>query len=514
MAAAVVLLGLGLLGAAAKPLAPVMPVPQEQNQCSSLIQSTTSKRRAPFQRGDADKVGEAGLRDAAREQPAGPSPAAALAVAPALAADAARAPDSSAGLAGSPAAAPAAASALASAEPSASPANALAGPAATSAASPRSAAVAGPAVDPATAAAASPEAAEAGIAAAGLKAASKLHQGTIALAAELQRRAGSRGVWKDLALVAFMVAFLVAIFCLGAALGPDSVIGIPAQKDLDLGTQGRPGPYQSSNMLRPELHAAEASMSPTLRSSRFSTLEAPPRSSVPPVPPSQNLLSFARPSAPPQQAKEPVRFTDTAALCPELVVPEECECTLQVPRLLPHLRRLGSGQSVATVDDARHLPMFRVNFSLPSMGNKCLVLSSATDDTDGMVFAFCKASQPGPTLEPTLTIHHAARGQFGTLRMRAGEPEREYEVVTRVGGLISLRCSGNDLTASDGQGQLMALVEPLPEDPTRRVVRIGPLVDAGLITLSILGVDLLEGSVRGGHRHPLSQLDVPSLREL
>lgn len=186
-------------------------------------------------------------------------------------------------------------------------------------------------------------------------------------------------------------------------------------------------------------------------------------------------------------------------LCPGLVVPEECECSLLVPRLQPQ-----NFVNEVTIDDAAQVPVFRVMYSLPSRsdsiggatalaaskgveqdGNRCLILSTADDHT---VFAFCRLGFNG-----ALTILDAKEKPFGLIRARAGRSG--YEVATRLGLQIHVGLNqSQDLAVIDRRGRTLALTQPLPGDGLNRMLRIGPWVDAGLITLAVMAVDLLECS--------------------
>lgn len=117
-------------------------------------------------------------------------------------------------------------------------------------------------------------------------------------------------------------------------------------------------------------------------------------------------------------------------------------------------------------------------------GTRCLVLSSSADDRT--VFAVCRLGLNG-----ALTILDAQEKPFGLIRPRAGRPG--YEVAARMGSQIQLSLTeNNDLAATDPRGRTLALTELVPGDALRRIVRIGPFVDAGLITLAVLAIDLLE----------------------
>jgi len=202
----------------------------------------------------------------------------------------------------------------------------------------------------------------------------------------------------------------------------------------------------------------------------------------------RSVRSLSRPShSPSPRSMEPAG----PHLCSELVVPEGSECTLLVPRLPPS--RLWSGSSV-TIDDARGVPVFKATFSLASgqlsRDAKRLALSSATGDN---VFAFCCDGEAPPGGgHAGLSILHQSEVTFGALRMDGRDSANGYSVVTRRGWRIHFRgdLQAGNMNATDDQGRLLAIAEP--SGSSRRSVRIGPLVDAGLITLSLLGIDLLE----------------------
>mmetsp|Transcript_47360 Transcript_47360/g.126752 ORF Transcript_47360/g.126752 Transcript_47360/m.126752 type:complete len:510 (-) Transcript_47360:51-1580(-) len=178
-----------------------------------------------------------------------------------------------------------------------------------------------------------------------------------------------------------------------------------------------------------------------------------------------------------------------AYLCPGLVVPEECEVTLRLPRLDPKL-----AMSEATVDDTARVPVFRVVYCLPSKhepsseeaGNRCLTITSSSDERT--IFAFCR-----PGLSGALTILDSKERPFGLIRARVGG-RSGYEVATRSGSQITLGINeDNELAAMDRRGRTLALTEAIRGNYRYRLLRIGPFVDAGLVTLAVLAIDLIEG---------------------
>lgn len=185
-------------------------------------------------------------------------------------------------------------------------------------------------------------------------------------------------------------------------------------------------------------------------------------------------------------------------LCPDLVVPDGCECILLVPRLDPCLR------GKLTVDDADGVPVFHVaalgpaqqaggGYARQGPRGPRLVLSSTRHG--GTVFAHCQLSGPGPGASVTIT--DSASRPFGSLRLRASEGGRLYQAVTGTGEEVNIQADAHgDLTATDRHERLCAIARHLPAKRARRF-RIGPFVDVGLMLLCTLGIDLLE-TERGG----------------
>lgn len=189
-----------------------------------------------------------------------------------------------------------------------------------------------------------------------------------------------------------------------------------------------------------------------------------------------SITSRAQPQQAPDQAG--------TFLCPGLVVPAECECLLLVPRLDP--------QAVSCeVTDSHRVPVFRVAYRHPSKkiadGSKCLVLKSYADDN--AVFAFCCLGYNG-----SLTILDAGGTPFGLIRgSKQGGKKGSFEVETRLGTQIQVSLTDdNELAIVDRRGRTIALTEYVPKNTQKRMVRIGPFVDAGLITLAVLASDLLD----------------------
>jgi len=205
--------------------------------------------------------------------------------------------------------------------------------------------------------------------------------------------------------------------------------------------------------------------------------------------PSTGVQPPPNPSRSPQQ----VQFQEPSGvhLCPELVVPEGSECTLIVPRLS------GGGSSQVTVDDTRGVPVFCAAFNNDTTWQariretKRLILSSTSGDT---IFAFCRddEAQGGPS---GLVIHHHSEAPFGVLHADSRDAGSGYTLVARQGFKVHIKGDhllGN-MNVTDESGRLLAIATPLHQGGgAHRSLRIGPLVDAGLVALGLLGIDFLE----------------------
>eukprot|EP00421_Protoceratium_reticulatum_P005712 CAMPEP_0168365568 /NCGR_PEP_ID=MMETSP0228-20121227/4784_1 /TAXON_ID=133427 /ORGANISM="Protoceratium reticulatum, Strain CCCM 535 (=CCMP 1889)" /LENGTH=477 /DNA_ID=CAMNT_0008378351 /DNA_START=94 /DNA_END=1528 /DNA_ORIENTATION=+ len=207
-------------------------------------------------------------------------------------------------------------------------------------------------------------------------------------------------------------------------------------------------------------------------------------------------------SATPRTASE----LSAGQLCPILMVPEGCLCTLLVPLL--QLRSDSRSREIAIKDPKKYSVMW-VTFNavadfdsrqtagprLPGMchDRRSLLLSGP----DVGYLAYCQEANPNDSDSAPLTIHGMAR-PFGALRP-AGPDKQGYEVMSHAGWLLRLSPllfpAGNGwVAATDERGRLLAVAEPVSDDAQIRKVRIDSFVDAGLITLSLLGIDLVEAA--------------------
>lgn len=220
---------------------------------------------------------------------------------------------------------------------------------------------------------------------------------------------------------------------------------------------------------------------------RFLSRDAVPPPSAPvPHEPVRFVPSEQTPRTSSEEVSASPVDVDGSHLCPELVVPSGSECTLVIPRVGP----TSSGLSPLSICDARGVPVFKASFSSSGdAGARRLALSSATGDA---VFSFCRDLPYDPaTGQRGFAIFHYSERRFGELRADGPRPANGYSITSRKGWRVRFRGDpeGRNLNATDDHGRLLAITEGVGTGT--RSVRIGPVVDAGLIAMAVLGIDLL-----------------------
>jgi len=206
-------------------------------------------------------------------------------------------------------------------------------------------------------------------------------------------------------------------------------------------------------------------------------------------------------------------------LCPELVVPEASECVLVIPRLAfkasPTKCTMAEDQ-VITIDDARGVAVFRAKLTNDkgvlgtdpvaaelvgritggrTQDTRQLVLSSGAGDA---VFAYCrlKRASTSSSSGSTIGVYHPSNALFGEVSAANAETGSYVVKTCTAWGPRSMILQGDNklcnITATNESGRLLAITEPTTDGTMRRSVRIGPLVDAGFVVLSMLGIDMLE----------------------
>jgi len=180
-------------------------------------------------------------------------------------------------------------------------------------------------------------------------------------------------------------------------------------------------------------------------------------------------------------------------LCPELVVPQGNECSL----LVPHISA-SRAQSSLSIDDVRHVPVFRASFQndwTNAAGNskRRIALSNANG---GRVFAY--VSDGAPLAEGSFknfTFHHHTGALVGEFIAEESATGVSFAVDMRSGLRMRIaRDAKRKLKFKDESGHLLAVAKTSTENSDMPVdlLRIGSLVDAGLVVLAMLCVQLQE----------------------
>lgn len=276
----------------------------------------------------------------------------------------------------------------------------------------------------------------------------------------------------------------------------------------------------ASSMPQPLQDTARGSQLPSITSIRASV--GRPRE-LPHSPPAGRSVtppkrSVTPPHAEVESAKFPInRLAWEEHLCSELVVPEGNECSLLLPRLT-ETRFSASGVLSITGDNG--VPVLYAAYTLAERpplsadeqpGNgKRLVLRSALEDT---ILASCRDAQPetsgGP---PQLMIVNKAEEPFGMLRATGatgGGPKGSYTVSLSNGKKMFFRrdIQALSLCITDEDGWLLCCSEE--GDERGRPICISPHVDAGLVVIAMVGIDILDmnQAARGSADRAMPRLD-------
>lgn len=223
--------------------------------------------------------------------------------------------------------------------------------------------------------------------------------------------------------------------------------------------------------------------------------------------------------------------------CPELIVPEQSECVLFIPKL-PFYKHSGH----IVVEDTQGMPIFSVRCVLPPGGLHSLeedlhIMLSSADNTvlfaraqrginGGIDIHSCRGRSPMRSAMSAngsrmlclddrgkLVEHHGQEidGQqvfFGSLMREAhtsnaADWSGAYAFTSATGSV--LRVHGNSkeglINATDAAGHLLATAEFNRAGPRKgwRFLRVGPNVDSGLILLLVLSVNVLVFEAMSGH---------------
>jgi len=190
-------------------------------------------------------------------------------------------------------------------------------------------------------------------------------------------------------------------------------------------------------------------------------------------------------------------------LCRELLVPQDCEASLLMPRSFPPT---GALQGRILIQDVKQIPIFHATYYLrPREGMSLdsltvgrqptrLMLASTADD---FVYASCVDvhSEADSPRGLGLVVQDDKGRNFGMLTPNGCSEKSGFTLKTHTEFQASWV---GDLTAGklncvDQHGALLASTEP---NEDQRVIRIGHGVDGGVIMLCVLGIELLRHDMR------------------
>jgi len=194
--------------------------------------------------------------------------------------------------------------------------------------------------------------------------------------------------------------------------------------------------------------------------------------------PESDLLVTATASSP--TSMQPPNLDIGACLCPELVVPPNCECNLRVPV------KAGGGSSSINVVDMNGCEVMRIMF-LKEGGQQQILVTGYGD-----ILAQCR-----PALGICGEFHlFRSHGQyFGKLVQ--GSDRHEYCVQTASGAVLTFRGSAHSVSITDTGGRLLAMTEPEVGERASScgneayILRVAPLMDVSIVTCGMMIINHL-----------------------
>jgi len=193
-------------------------------------------------------------------------------------------------------------------------------------------------------------------------------------------------------------------------------------------------------------------------------------------------------------------------LCPDLLVPDGSECQLVVPRvLLPgSIISASVKEDRAQIVDARGVPVFETkicNSPSDALSEMQMRLASEAGAMRESRQVYLSSGKGGDVLFAYGRVYSKIKGRKVVLYQASGAPFGEITAEDALGFVVAVRDGAQiyirgdkdlgNVTITDSNARLMATGEPLPEDPMSRGVTVGPHVDAGLIVLTLLSLDML-----------------------
>lgn len=199
-------------------------------------------------------------------------------------------------------------------------------------------------------------------------------------------------------------------------------------------------------------------------------------------------------------------------LCPDLVVPEACECILEMPR-----------HALRTVQDKGMIPIKSPTGSTvlciawhqsggagsgfgshpPTSGSRLLLLSQTGEATLASLWCSADMEQAGPRNTPSLTVSRFFDEPYGTITaLDSGggtfyclQTLDQWRVLFHVG-------SGDGITpvvsVTDSDGRLLGVAETVIRgEETFSSMTVAPYVDAGVIVLGMFAVQWIESKGTG-----------------
>lgn len=170
-----------------------------------------------------------------------------------------------------------------------------------------------------------------------------------------------------------------------------------------------------------------------------------------------------------------------AYLCPDLVVPPSCECSLRVPA------KAGADNSL-DVTDMNGYEVMRVMFRKQAGQDKILLITGYGD-----VLAQCG---PAPGSRGEFHLLRAHGEFFGKLVQ--GSARDEATVRTASGAELMFRGSGHTVNITDTWGRLLAMTEPetggITSAPGKEayLLRVAPLMDVSIVICGLLIIQHLK----------------------
>ncbi|CAJ1461807.1 unnamed protein product [Effrenium voratum] len=179
-------------------------------------------------------------------------------------------------------------------------------------------------------------------------------------------------------------------------------------------------------------------------------------------------------------------------LCPDLMVPDGVECTLNVPRLT-----LVKTNSRVTVTDSKGGTVFRVDFSrTPDREGTRLVLTNPPGDNTFASASDSRVMNRQAMASQTSAVSIISTKDQSRQYLLEDKTGGDYQVSSTSGQYIRFLSVPGGFNAIDDQDQLLAFLDPPARTAaTTQVARIGPLVDAGLMVMCFMGIGVMKNDV-------------------